>query len=489
MYLTSIEELFKINLLTGNIDECLNIIENNMIDINKSDENNNSLFMLACYYGYRKVITKIMNKYDLKLETYIQQNSEGKNSLMLICENMLEYIIIRIIDIFKNNNIINIVDNNGNSLIFYTCNYRLYCLSFTLLTLNIDLCIQNNDDDTPFTCSLKNGLCEISKYMLKNITSDDNNFLKILTNNYSPLMIAIEYQELNIALFLIKNYTADQILLDFYNNNGWTALMIACDYAFIDVSMEILKKCKFDGINYASLEMQNNEGMTALMFACKLRDDSLALEILTFDESISNLYVYNNEGDNAMTIAKNNNNINIFNKVNELMGYFNQNLQNPITNLNSNVSINIAILLINNQIKKETYNESNIAIDPTQIEDDMTIKEYFLKTNDNIIFKVNNTYFMCKRSLLKYIKDKAIYYEDQFNLENPLYYMNKVGINIGFVYYEQIYKIIHEDCKKQFFNIINKPIKTINSIIYNNDIIDNNIKYIKDENNIYIIEL
>jgi hypothetical protein len=501
MIITEYDILFKEYLLLKDEQNCIDIIKKYNININRVINDNNTLFMLICNEGYRKLIATIINKYKLDNHIFTRQNNDGKNALMLLCENLFEYIIIRIFDLYQFSiEELNIKDNEGNHLLYYSCNYRLTNISFILLKYDIDLCCKNNKDETPFINCIKLGISSEAKEMLKHITSPNNNFLTIIYNDYSPLMFAIDNQEIDLSLFIIKKFSSYNILLNYKNNDGITAIMLACQYGFIGLSIEILNIAKRYGHHYISLESQDTQGNSALIYSCKLMSNTIALEILEFDNDICNINAINNDGHSAYDIVFNNYDITnsiILNKMNEMLNrtsFYNQSFQNPKTNLNSKISIELGISCMNEQINiyKSNYNKDifiKIATDPILIEDDITVKEYIESCNDNIIFQYQNSYFMSKKSIIKNISNKAIYYEynNKIYTENPLYHMNKIGINIGFVYYEQIEKIIHPSCKKQIYILSDIPLKIINSVISNKDILNDRLNYLNEINNIFMI--
>jgi ankyrin repeat protein len=501
MIITEYDILFKKYILDHNEQECIELVKK--YDINMkyimNDYNNNSLFMFICSNGYRKLISTILNKYKFDNNIFTRQNNDGKNALMLLCENSIEYIIVRIFDLYKfTDEELNIKDNECNHLLYYSCNYRLTNISFILLTQNIDLCCKNTNNETPFINAVKLGLSSEAKEMLKHIRyGNNNNFLKIIYNDFSPLMVAIDNQELDLSLFIIKNFNYYDILLNYKNNEGLTAIMIACEYGFIGLSLEILSIGKTYGNKAISLNSENSEGNTALIYACRLTSPLLALEILEFGNEISNIEAININGHTAYDIVFNNyhiTNTNILNKMNEMLNntsFYNQTFENPKTNLNSKISIELAISCLNEENNHNKLDSLvKIASDPILIEEDMCVKEYIESCNDNIIFQYKNSYFMSKKSMIQNMKEKAIYYEysnRKIYTENPLYHMNKIGINIGFVYYEHIEKIIHPQCKKQIYVLRNTPLKIINSVISNKDILEDKLNYLYEINNIYMI--
>lgn len=503
MIITEHDILFKKYILDQNEQECIELVKK--YDINMkcimNDYNNNSLFMFICSNGYRKLIENILNKYKFDNNIFTRQNNDGKNALMLLCENSIEYIIVRIFDLYQfSDEELNIKDNEGNHLLYYSCNYRLTNISFILLTKNIDLCCKNSNHETPFINAVKLGLSSEAKEMLKHIRYGDNkNFLKIIYNNFSPLMVAIDNQELDLSLFIIKNFNYYDILLYYKNNEGLTAIMIACEYGFIGLSLEILSIGKIYGNKAISLDSENTEGNTALIYACRLMSPLLALEILEFGNKISNIEAININGNSAYDIVFNNyhiTNITILNKMNEMLNttsFYNQSFENPKTNLNSKISIELSISCINEQLnynKLESNYNTTIACDPIFFEENMNVQEYIELCNDNIIFQCQNSYFMSKKSIIKSMIEKALYYEysnRKIYTENPLYHMNKIGINIGFVYYEHIEKMIHPQCKKQIYILSNTPLKIINSVISNKDILEDKLNYLNEINNVYMV--
>ena len=497
MFITEHDILFKEYLLSEHELKCINIIKNYDINIKIIINDNNSLFMFICSKGYRKLISTIINKYQLDNHTFTMQNNDGKNALMLLCENSIEYIIVKIFDLYQfSTEELNIKDNKGNHLLYYSCNYRLTNVSFILLNFDIDLCCKNNNNETPFINAVKLGISSEAKEMLKHIKYNNNkNFLKIIYNDYSPLMMTIDNQELDLALFIIKNFSSSDILLNYKNQEGITAIIISCNYGFIGLSLEILSVGKKYGYDTISLESQDNDGNTALIYACKLMSSTLALEILEFGNDICNIHAINNNGLCAYDIVFNDYNItysNILNKMNEML---NISLKNSKTNLNSQISIELSISCMNeqNNLNKSDYYKNmvlKIASDPILFEEDMKVQEYIELCDDNIIFRYHNSYFMSKKSIIKNISREAIYYEynnHTIYIENPLYHMNKIGINIGFVYHEHIEKILHTQCKKQIYILSNLPLKVINSAISNKDILENKLNYLNEKNNIYMI--
>lgn len=384
------------------------------------DTNNNTFLINICKYKFNENTIKILID---NTQNLIQINNEGENAFGLICnlynDDLINYMINKLNELYPN---IPYCPNNNYKILLQCIKYKFYDILFNILNHDNRLIINNNIIFTNnlikhifknkyITLHILNNL-NIYGHIFNDYKEDDIDLLIILLiNKYDNITNHITYNFFkniiefiqskpnNIKLHnLTKKYINDDfvlkiikeknyidievnslnllsccISLNFYNSAIYILtnnLETNTDYILTMICIEM----KYPEIFYLILKKSFNPNhvigsYNALMWLCKNSETNFAIDLLKTE--LCNIEYVNNNGESALTIARDKGLIEVIN--------FIRYLRKKLIFKNN--------LLINNQKKENEINKNNMVYDIINLE--YVDINNFLE-DDNLVFKIDN---------------------------------------------------------------------------------------------------
>ena len=349
------------------------IEENKDIDLNIRDDSNNYLIQFIILY----------NKYDL-IDLFVEKkckidiiNNEGKTLLYYGIKYNYYKLVEKLLDInYTGFPILDLKDKNK----FYPIHYAIMDNNIKILELLLkkgsDINQKDGNGNTPLILSIKSKFNKISKFLLENKNININ-----ITNNIgeTALHVACNYEQESIIEILLDNKEIDINIQD--TENKYTSLMYAVSLNNFNITQMLINN---PNIN---LLYQDITGNTAFHYGIiqEVNEDLIKLLDDKIENKKENDHIYNLTNLNGNTILhllleKNiqinlkkyieNTNLNIQNyQGNTIWHLFGKRWYNYITELEQKKN-NVFIKNKKNEIAYNTYKDSEKFID-------MLIKSYY----------------------------------------------------------------------------------------------------------------
>jgi len=259
-----------------------------------------SPLLIAYFYNYVKIIELLIN-YGADINI---KNINHENLLICLSYGGLDNYIKSVKSLIKNNIDIYSKDKDGNTALHIICTkYNGYekCHLEYLLNQGLNANERNNKGNTPLMELSYHSVIDIGIPVLINYGANVN-----LVNNKgeSSFLIACKKGKYKIASRLYE-YGANPFIKD-NDNNSAIRIFIKNECAFDNDAyygeigfLNFLLEIGFD------INETDKDGVSLLMEACYLADASIFLHLL---RKGANLYIKDNNGNTALSIAKSSNN-------------------------------------------------------------------------------------------------------------------------------------------------------------------------------------
>ena len=199
--------------------------------IGKPDKNGNNAFLYACSCGSLDIIEKFLSIKNTDLINIGQINNSDDNALILICNNSLSDIAIKLIDITINsrnkNNCIkfNHVNNVNTTALIHACAKKLNDVALKLIKFkNVKIDQVDHTCSTAFIWACYSGLNDVANEILETYSSKE-----------------------------IKPWQID--------NSCSTALIWACKNNLQDVALNILNKINISMLNCNQIDCDGKQAL------------------------------------------------------------------------------------------------------------------------------------------------------------------------------------------------------------------------------------
>jgi ankyrin repeat protein len=247
--------------------EILKLLLQTNISINTTDENNNTILMIASKKGFTQIIFYLITLSDINLFT---QNKVHETAFTLskdvyIAKRILEYKINLKTDIINHRSY-----NNQTLLMKTVLDDNIDMFTF-LVNFDADLTLKDEFNQSPFYLACTYNRYEFVKIMVNSNKIDINEkFILTLRVTY-PILIAISNNYENIVDLFLEN---KDLNLNIINNEGQSCLHLCANK--LKMQQKLLNNP--NAIKY-NLNKRDNDGSTPLLHAID-RDDITYVEML-----------------------------------------------------------------------------------------------------------------------------------------------------------------------------------------------------------------
>jgi len=288
-----------------------------------------------------------------------------------------------------------------------------------------------------------------------------------------------------VSLKMLEHTDTEVNLNSVEQNNKMNALMYSCTEETEDVALKMLE---FPSI-VISLQNINNNGYTPLMLACEEGLNEIALAMLdTYPTDKLNIFQKNNSGKTAFDLALDNDLVEVYRILNEIMNEIERN-DSIYGNNNNDVMID--------EDRNHLWAERDMPIIPSYQEpiidisksgydavmlEERNIKEYIEEDKNNIVISYEGKYYLLTRSVIERQFEDGIVFEciKAEGIKNPtnivqnlpLFNIKIIGIDIPtdktgiwpeFIYLDGMKNVLTSE--DQYFSVIPLADKMLVTVI------------------------
>lgn len=298
-------------------------------------------------------------------------------------------------------------------------------------------------------------------------------------------LILVSGVDVDVALKILENKEEDININSVEKDNGMNALMYACTEDTEDVALKMLE---FPSI-VISLKHINKNGYTPLMIACEENINEIALTMIDqYPTDALNIFQKNNSGQTAFDLALDNNLVEVYRILDELMREIERN-----DNLYGHKEEEEIVWGKGDMPIVPDLPENDIIIDTSKdgydpiLLENKNIAEFINEDDDNIVISYEDKEFLLSKSIINQQLNEGIVFEclraegiqNSTNIVQnlPLFNLKIIGIDVPtdkvgiwpeFIYLDGIANILNSENK--YYHVIPLLDKMIISVVSLNEL-------------------
>lgn len=257
-------------VMNPNIEIFKYLLSLELYDINDTDSQNDSIVHYAIQFNENEQIVSELRK--LKCD-FSSINSEGLGTLQLAIKNSNSKILQKLLSYHIYNDINDIIDDNGRTILHFACEEGDLNHLKMLLHAGADITKKTYKNETPLMLAVKNNSKEIVEYLLKETFYSKSDYLEATDDaGRTALCYSIQYSKNTEIIKMLLDYGANTKIED---KKGCNLAHILCqnnyNYEILDYLLRIgvldlvtINKPDYEGTPPFADALINNENLDIL---------------------------------------------------------------------------------------------------------------------------------------------------------------------------------------------------------------------------------